>query len=85
MSCNRICTYNFRSCSTSQWFHKELEEARHILLDNQYPLEFIENLFNLTFTKILTVHKNNENEVNNTTTESSVDYDTYVFTNFGQT
>ena len=38
----------FRSCSTWQLFHKGLEEAKLILLNNQYPLELIENTFKLT-------------------------------------
>ena len=36
----------YRSCSTWQLFHQGLEEAKQILVNNQYPLDFIENIFN---------------------------------------
>ena len=59
-------------------------EAKEILVNNQYPLEFIENIFNLTLNKILTVglKQNNENEndtksdESNTSIEPSLDYNT---------
>ena len=76
----------YRSCSTWQLFHQGLEEAKVILVNNQYPLDFIENIFNLTLNKILTVQQNNENknendaesEEINTINESSLDHDTYM-------
>ena len=74
----------YRSCSTWQLFHQGLEEAKQILVNNQYPLDFIENIFNLTLNKILTVQQNNENEndaeseESNTINESSLDHDTYM-------
>ena len=35
---NRI----FNACSTWELFHESMEEAKGILNDNQYPLEFVE-------------------------------------------
>ena len=44
----------FRSCSSWSFFHKGIEEAKQILLKNQYPLAVIEETIHKTLTKILT-------------------------------
>ena len=41
-----------------------MEEAQTILLNNQYPLSFVENLINITFNKIITRDVVEDNEVN---------------------
>ena len=68
-------------------FHEGLEEAKHILMKNQYPLDFIENIFNVTLMKILSSNKNDDcdNDYNNNSydqsisdSEISMDYDTLM-------
>ena len=60
---------------------------RNTILNKQYPLEFIENIFKLTLNKIYAGKQNNKNDnesdENNTTIESYVDHDLYMFINFG--
>ena len=73
----------FNSCSTWQLFHEGLEEAKCILIKNQYPLDFIEKIFNDTLMKILSSNKDNdcENESNDQSisdSEISMDYDTLM-------
>ena len=72
----------FNSCSTWPLFHEGLEEAKDILLKNQYPLIFIEQIFNTTLNKILSVDKNSENmdESEESINESllSMDYETLM-------
>ena len=43
----------YRSCSNWELFHKGWEEAKLILLNNQYPLKLIESIFHETLTRIL--------------------------------
>ena len=74
----------FRSCSSWQNFHSGLEEAKVILLNNQYPLEFIEEIFNITLNKILCVDQSSTNDSGHesdedlTDDELVLDYDTLM-------
>ena len=73
----------FNSCSTWQLFHEGLEEAKSILVKKQYPLDFIEKIFNDTLMKILSSNKDNEfeNESDDQSindSEISMDYDTLM-------
>ena len=77
----------FNSCSTWQLFHEGLEEAKIILMKNQYPLDFIENIFNVTLMKILSSNKNDDcdndsdndsNDQSISDSEISMDYDTLM-------
>ena len=77
----------FNSCSTWQLFHEGLEEAKNILMKNQYPLDFIEKIFNVTLMKILSSNKNDDcdndsdndsNDQSISDSEISMDYDTLM-------
>ena len=72
----------FNSCSTWSLFHEGMEEAKAILLKNQYPLVFIEQIFNTTLSKILSTEKKDESvdESEESMNESllSMDYDTLM-------
>ena len=65
----------YRTCSSWQLFHKAMEEAQTILLNNQYPLSFVENLINITFNKIITRDVVEENEVNESTDHVNESFD----------
>ena len=59
----------YRTCSSWQLFHKAMEEAKTILVNNQYPLSFVENLINITLNKIITRDDIEKNEVNESSDE----------------
>ena len=45
----------YRSCSSWQFIHSGLEAAKEILIKNQYPVHFIEDIFHKTLHKIIDV------------------------------
>ena len=59
----------YRSCSSWKFIHSGLENAKEILLNNQYPINFIEDIFKKTLNKIIESNQNisisedNESEV----------------------
>ena len=59
----------YRSSSTWFYFHEGLEEARTILENNQYPPSFVDDIFNVTLTKLIDV--NDESNVIDSDSESS--------------
>ena len=50
----------YRSCSSWSWIHKGLEEAKDILVKNQYPMKLIDSVFHETLEKIITQNENPE-------------------------
>ena len=43
----------YRACSSWSHFHDSITEAKEILQNNQYPLNFIESIINLTLKSII--------------------------------
>ena len=60
----------YRSCSSWYLFHQAIEEAKDILLKNQYPPSFIDDTINNTLTKILSNVDDNSKHVNDSENES---------------
>ena len=57
----------YRTCSSWRLFHKAIEEAKVILLNNQYPQSFVDDLIYITMNKIMNVqdiHTNDDNDTN---------------------
>ena len=66
---------------SSTWFYFQdaLEEARNILISNQYPPSFVEEIINVTLTKLISVSEEvnySENETNKSDFDISVDSNT---------
>ena len=68
----------YRSCSSWKFIHLGLENAKEILINNQYPKTFIENIFKKTLDKIVdnnqntSISEDNDNEDNESEENNSI-------------
>jgi len=58
-----------------------MEEAKTILVNNQYPLSFVENLINITLNKIITRDDIEKNEVNESSDDVNESIDDVIENN----
>ena len=63
----------YRACSSWKSFHESLSEAKVILIKNQYPPSFIENIIYNTLNKIFKSDNVDVSTDNDETLNSSID------------